>query len=331
MCHADVVLELADRLLARLHAGRELVVATVVGVDGSAPRTLGTSMAWDGERVIGSIAGGCVEGAVLDVADRVLDDGVTRVIEFGVPDDGAAGELALEAGLSCGGALTLHLALLRPADAALAALERASAGGSSRIRLTEAGFAVDECDSLFVDERVPLARLIIVGAMEFSVALSAAAQPLGYAVTVCDPRAVFMTPERFPGAELVVQWPTEFMRGTELDERSVVCLLSHDDRFDAETLLLALRSPARYVGAMGSRRTDARRRARLAELGARSEELTRLHSPIGLDLGASTPEETAVSILAEVLQERAAASARPLADLDGAIHARPARPARPAR
>ncbi len=328
MCHADVVLELADRLLARLHAGRELVVATVIGVDGSAPRTLGTSMAWDGEAVIGSIAGGCVEGAVLDVADRVLDDGRTRVIEFGVPEDGAAGELALEAGLSCGGALTLHLAVLRPGDTALAALEGAVRGESARIRLTEDGYAMDECESMFVDVKVPPARLIIVGAMEFSAALAAAAQPLGFAVTVCDPRAVFTTAERFPGAELVVQWPTEFLGGTELDERSVVCLLSHDDRFDAEALLLALRSPARYVGAMGSRRTDARRRARLTELGASAEELARLHSPIGLDLGASTPEETAISILAEVLQSRAVASARPLAELDGAIHARRELPAR---
>lgn len=318
------MLEIADRLLARLAAGRPLAVATVIGVDGSAPRALGTSMAWDGEAVVGSIAGGCVEGAVLDVADRVLADGVARVVEFGVPDSGPADELALEAGLSCGGALRLHLALLTPADAARAALERAVAGRPARLHLTDAGFATEECPGLFVDEAVPPARLVIVGAMEFSTALAAAAVPLGFAVTVCDPRAVFTTAERFPGAELAVAWPPEYLARTAIDERTVVCLLSHDDRFDAEALRVALASPAAYVGAMGARRTDARRRARLRELGATDAELARLHSPIGLDLGASTPAETAVSILAEVLRERAAASGRSLRELDGAIHRRPA-------
>lgn len=322
------MLELATRLLARLDGsdqrpGGPIVVATVVGIDGSSPRTLGTSMAWDGDSVIGSIAGGCVEGATVEIAERVLDDGRTRTVEFGVSD-----EAALGVGLSCGGLLRIHLALLRPdaaADAAtIAELRRAASGQSARVSLTAQGYRTDLCDALYLDSRTPPARMIIVGAMEYSTALSNAAQVLGYEVTVCDPRELFTTAARFPGAELAVEWPPEYLERTVMDGRSVICLLSHDDRFDADALAVALRSPAGYVGAMGSRRTHAQRMDALRELGVEPEALARLHSPIGLDLGASTPEETAVSIIAEVLANRTAASRRPLSVLDGAIHARAA-------
>lgn len=322
------MLELATRLLARLDGsdqrpGGPIVVATVVGIDGSSPRTLGTSMAWDGDSVIGSIAGGCVEGATVEIAERVLDDGRTRTVEFGVSD-----EAALGVGLSCGGLLRIHLALLRPdaaADAAtIAELRRAASGQSARVSLTAQGYRTDLCDALYLDSRTPPARMIIVGAMEYSTALSNAAQVLGYEVTVCDPRELFTTAARFPGAELAVEWPPEYLERTVIDGRSVICLLSHDDRFDADALAVALRSPAGYVGAMGSRRTHAQRMDALRELGVEPEALARLHSPIGLDLGASTPEETAVSIIAEVLADRTAASRRPLSVLDGAIHARAA-------
>ena len=322
------MLELATRLLARLDGsdqrpGGPIVVATVVGIDGSSPRTLGTSMAWDGDSVIGSIAGGCVEGATVEIAERVLDDGRTRTVEFGVSD-----EATLGVGLSCGGLLRIHLALLRPdaaADAAtIAELRRAASGQSARVSLTAQGYRTDLCDALYLDSRTPPARMIIVGAMEYSTALSNAAQVLGYEVTVCDPRELFTTAARFPGAELAVEWPPEYLERTVIDGRSVICLLSHDDRFDADALAVALRSPAGYVGAMGSRRTHAQRMDALRELGVEPEALARLHSPIGLDLGASTPEETAVSIIAEVLADRTAASRRPLSVLDGAIHARAA-------
>lgn len=324
MCHADDVLELAERLLARLDAGAPLVVATAVGIDGSAPRTVGTSMAWDGRDVIGSIAGGCVEGAVVEVADRVLDDGRTRTVEFGVSD-----ELALGVGLSCGGLLRIHVALLDPAaagasDPALAALREAAAGRSARVALTASGFDTADCadPAAYIDSRMPPARFIIVGAMEFSSALSAAAQVLGFEVTVVDPRDLFTTPARFPGAGLAVEWPPEYLERTDLDERTVIALLSHDDRFDADALAVALRSPAGYVGAMGSRRTHDRRVAALRALGVGDEELGRLHSPIGLDVGASTPEETAVAILAEVLRVRTGASGAALLELSGPIHRR---------
>lgn len=318
------MLELALRLLARLDGdatspGGPLVVATVIGIDGSSPRTLGTSMAWNGRAVIGSIAGGCVEGATVEVAERVLDDGRTRIVEFGVSD-----ETALGVGLSCGGRLRIHLALLRPDDAAVApvvaVLRAAASGRSAQLSLTAQGYRADACDALYLDTRTPPARFIVIGAMEYSTALSNAAQALGFEVTVCDPRELFTTAARFPGAGLAVEWPPEYLERTDIDERTVICLLSHDDRFDAETLAIALRSPAGYVGAMGSRRTHARRMDALRALHVEPELLARLHSPIGLDLGASTPEETAVSILAEVLAERTAATRRPLHALTGAIH-----------
>ncbi|GHF05071.1 XdhC family protein [Pseudolysinimonas yzui] len=287
------MLEIAARLLPRLDAGASLVVVTAIGVDGSMPRTLGTSMSWDGSAAIGSIAGGCIEGAIVEVAERVLDDGRTRVVSFGVSDEAAFG-----VGLACGGEIRLHLGVVRPTDAVVQLLRDAAAGAPTSVALTDHGFAVAASDPLFVDAVEPPARMIIVGAMEFSAALSAAAQVLGYAVTVVDPREVFTTPERFPGADLVVEWPPDFLARTPIDDRTVICHLGHDDRYDADLLAIALASPAAYVGAMGSRRTtDARR----VELDARGVDHSRLHAPIGLDLGATTPEQTAVSILAEIL------------------------------
>lgn len=299
------MLEIAARLLPRLDAGAPLVVATAIGVDGRMPRTLGTSMAWDGTAAIGSIAGGCIEGAIVEVADRVLDDGRTRVVEFGVSD-----ESALAVGLACGGSIRLHLTLVRPGDPVEARIRDAAAGSAASVAFTPTGLAVAaDADALFVDTVAPPARFIVVGAMEFSAALSSAAQALGFAVTVVDPRELFTTPERFPGAELVVAWPPEYLANTPIDARTVICHLGHDDRYDADLLEVALASPAGYVGAMGSRRTTAARRAALRERGV---DDARLHAPIGLDLGASTPEETAVAILAEVIAARTGRIAEPL-------------------
>jgi xanthine dehydrogenase accessory factor len=317
MCQPDVVLEIADRLLARLDAGATLAVATVVRVEGSMPRTVGTSMAWDGQRVIGSIAGGCVEGAVVELAQRVLEDGLVRSDRFGIADDTAFGF-----GLSCGGTVGVQVALLRPDDPVVPRLRDAAAGRPARVVIASDGFHIDECPDGFVDEVVPPARMIVLGAMDFSRALATAARAVGYAVTIVDPRPLFLTPERFPDADLVVRWPPEHLVATTIDERTVVCVLSHDDRYDAEAILVALRSPAAFVGAMGSRRTLARRIAALRELEATDEEIDRLHAPIGLDLGAVTPEETAVSILAEVIAARSGRAAAPLRSTAGGIHGR---------
>ena len=294
-CEASRMFEIADRLLAAVDAGRTLVVATAVQIDGSAPRTVGTSMAFDGSAVIGSIAGGCVEGAIVEVASRVLETGQPETVDFGVDD-----ETAFSVGLTCGGAIRVHVQPLSP-DLV------------DRLRASE---AIEVCG--YVD-RPPVERqFIIVGAMDFSVALAEAANLLGYRVTVVDPRSLFATAERFATSTVVVQWPTTYLESAAIDENTVICVLSHDWRFDAESLAIALRSPAGYVGAMGSRVTDARRRASLDELGVSHE---RLHSPIGLDLGASTPQETAVSILAEVLAARRGSTTVPLTQREGSIHA----------
>jgi xanthine dehydrogenase accessory factor len=164
-------------------------------------------------------------------------------------------------------------------------------------------------------------RLIIFGAVDFAAALSAAATLLGYRVTVCDARAVFATPVRFPFAhEVVVEWPADYLARTVVDSRTVVCVLSHDDKVDVPLLAQALALPVGYVGAMGSRRTHDRRLPRLQEAGVSDTQLRRLHSPIGLDLGASTPEETAISILAEVLAARTGAAGGSLRNRTGPIH-----------
>ena len=334
--------EIADRLVAALDDGRTLAIATAVSIEGSAPRTVGTSMAFDGSSVIGSIAGGCVEGAVVDVCESVLADGVARTVEYGVSD-----ETAFSVGLTCGGQLRIRVT---PVTGEVEAALRAAAAGDraglatvlgetsgrfdariaaeldARLALGQTALGSIDCDGeqveVFFEVATPPARMILFGAMEFSVALAKAASLLGYRVTVCDARPVFATAERFPGAdEVVVDWPSDYLAATEVDERTVIAVLTHDEKFDVPLLETALTLPAAYIGAMGSRRTHERRLRLLREAGVAEESLARLHSPIGLDIGASTPEETAVSILAEVLAVRAGASGAPLAGRSGPIHA----------
>lgn len=319
--------EIADRLLARLDAGEPLAVATAVSIDGSAPRTVGTSMAVTADgTVIGSISGGCVEGAVYEISSQVLDDGAAQLETFGFSD-----ETAFEVGLSCGGRIEVLTRLVTPDDAVtIAALREAAAGREATahvvlgpIRTGEVVASIDDCDGLrvFSERSAPPPRLLVFGAVEFAVALCNAGAVLGYRVTVCDPRPVFLTRERFPSAdEIVVEWPPHYLARTEVDDRTVIAVLSHDERFDADLVEVALASPAAYVGAMGSRTTHDRRIAALRERSVDDAALDRLHSPIGLDLGASTPEETAVSIMAEVLAVRSGATRASLRDRDGSIH-----------
>jgi xanthine dehydrogenase accessory factor len=364
------VFEIADRLLARLEAGERVAVATAVSVVGSAPRTVGTSMVVTADgTVVGSISGGCVEGALYEACERVLTDGVPVLESFGFSD-----EAGFEVGLSCGGTIEVVVQRLSVDDRAVvhqlrearagrpASLTRVvgtapaadggdpaelagpgrgrgagtdagpgtgtSTGPGTDPRAARLGDVVDPADldacaglRLVTERSVPAPRLLVVGAVEFAVALCAAGSALGYRVTVCDPRPVFMTPDRFPSAEeVVVAWPPTYLASTEVDERSVVAVLSHDDRFDAELVAAALASPAVYVGAMGSRGTHERRVRQLRALGVGDDALGRLHSPIGLDLGASTPEETAISILAEVLAVRSGATGVRLRERRGAIH-----------
>ncbi|MHB1171449.1 MAG: XdhC family protein [Lacisediminihabitans sp.] len=335
--------EIAGRLLAALDAGHQFAIATAISIEGSAPRAVGTSMAFDGEAVIGSIAGGCVEGAVVEVCESVLADGRARTVEYGVSD-----ETAFSVGLACGGQLRIHVELVTREHPIVTRLRAAADGAASgvatvighasagdhvnrvaaeleaRVALGETVLTTIDCDGetieVFFEVSTPPPRMIIFGAMEYSAALAAAAQVLGYRVAVCDPRPLFATAQRFPGAELAVSWPTTYLAATSVNERTVICVLSHDARFDAEVIAQALALPVAYVGAMGSRRTHDRRVASLREHGVTDEAIARLRSPIGLDLGASTPEETAVSILAEIIAARTQSAAAPLTTTADAIH-----------
>ena len=358
--------EIAPALLDRLDAGRRVAVATVTRVEGSAPRHLGTSMAVDElGAIVGSISGGCVEGAVVEIAERVLATGSAERARFGISD-----ETAFAVGLSCGGDIEVLVRELpatdareqleaaragRPAGAATivegpAALvgrdadsltdddlrqaglegitaDRLIATAEARLRAGFTGRVPVQCEGaaveLFCESRLAPPRMLIYGAVDFGRALSDAAALLGYRVVVCDAREAFARPERFPSAaEVVAEWPDEHLATVELDDRDAIVVLTHDAGFEVPLLLRALRSPAAYVGAMGSRRTHDRRMRALREAGATDEELRRLHSPIGLDLGAATPEETAISILAELLAERTAASGAPLRSTAGSIHRR---------
>jgi xanthine dehydrogenase accessory factor len=177
--------------------------------------------------------------------------------------------------------------------------------------------------SVFVQAFTPPPRMFVFGAIDFAAAVARVGKFLGYHVTVCDARAVFATRARFPEAdEVVVDWPHRFLAGAldQVDRRTALCVLTHDPKFDVPLLELALRTDAGYIGAMGSRRTHADRLARLRSAGVTEDELARLTSPTGLDLGARTPEETAISIAAEIIATRSAASARPLSTTSGRIH-----------
>ncbi|WP_223626469.1 XdhC family protein [Microbacterium sp. EST19A] len=333
-------------------------IATIIEVSGSVPRPAGTSMAVRGDgRTIGSVSGGCVEGAVVDAALTALECGVTAVHSFGYADDDG-----LEIGLMCGGDVRVLVQPLRTfADDTLAQLAD-EGGGDGRLRLVRdvpldddsglppdavvTAFAVGattadisaavgaasarldaallsggtrvieitdgtgpECRvvrRLLVESSVRPARVLIYGANDFSAALAQAAAALGRHVTVCDARPVFATHARHPGAHEVVRmhpvvhFEAELAEG-RIDARTAVILLTHDPRFDLPVLDRALRLDLSYVGAMGSRVTHEKRAQELRAGGLGDGELGRLHSPIGLDLGARTPEEVAVSILAELI------------------------------
>ncbi|GLI28144.1 hypothetical protein ARHIZOSPH14_23860 [Agromyces rhizosphaerae] len=204
------------------------------------------------------------------------------------------------------------------AERVQAEVDRAAASGRTGMVDVDCGEAVLR---LFVESRLAPPRLLVYGAIAFGDALAAAAKPLGYRVTVCDHRPAFATPERFPHAdEVVVARPAEHLARTATDERTVVVVLGHDARTDVPVLAAALERPVAFVGALGSRRTHDERMRLLRDVGVGDAALSSLHSPIGLDLGAATPAETALSILAEVVAARTGASGRPLRETTGPIH-----------
>ncbi|MEV0505801.1 XdhC family protein, partial [Streptomyces spectabilis] len=208
-------------------------------------------------------------------------------------------------------------------DRTVAAEARAllDAGRTGTVEIGADGSRCGRPLTVLVESSVPPPRMIVFGAIDFASALVRVGKFLGYHVTVCDARPVFATRVRFPDAdEVVVRWPHEYLADTEVDGRTVLCVLTHDAKFDVPLLRLALRLPVAYVGAMGSRRTHLDRAARLREVGVTDLELARLRSPIGLDLGARTPEETALSIAAEVVANRRGGGGRSLTGAHTPIH-----------
>jgi xanthine dehydrogenase accessory factor len=195
-------------------------------------------------------------------------------------------------------------------------------GRTDTVRFGPRGQRRMEDVAVFIQSFAPPPRMYVFGAIDFASAVARIGKYMGYRVTVCDARAVFATRERFPSAdEIVVAWPDEFLKTAEVDKRTVVCVLTHDPKFDVPVLKAALATPAGYIGAMGSRRTHNNRTARLKEEGATDEELSRIASPIGLDIGARTPEETAVAIAGEIIASRTGHSGGRLSERTGPIHA----------
>jgi xanthine dehydrogenase accessory factor len=316
--------------------GRRAAIATVVERRGSAPRDPGASLALnDVGEIAGSVTGGCVEPAVIREAQEVLDGGPARLREYGIADDAA-----FEVGLACGGTVVILIAPLDlslvPAlvgavesDRAVALTVVASGDrlGAQELhdrpagpvaRLLEAGESalVDVGgEASFVHAVTPRPALYVFGAIDHAAALARVGRLLGYRVTVCDARAAFVTPERFPEAdELVVEWPDAFLRSRRIDPSSVICVLTHDEKFDVPALLAALETPAVYIGAMGSKVTTADREDRLRAEGVDDAGLGRIHAPIGLAIGARSPEEVAVAIGAEIVEATALARRRAAAD-----------------
>ncbi len=265
-------------------------------------------------RAIGAISGGCIEAEAYELARDTLETGLTATLTLGGEGD------LFRPGLACGGAVDVAALRVGPDDEGVVAALRAS--------LEDGEVALDlPVPAGTVRLTRPLApRLVVVGAVDFTPALAAAARLMGFRVIVVDPRPVFATPARVPDAhEVIVAWPDAWLRDATLNAADAICVLTHDDRLDVPALAAALETPAFYVGAMGSRRVDQRRRAALAERGVGDDALQRLRSPIGLDLGGSTPAETAIAILAEVILARAGGTGRELRDLNGPIHVRRAR------
>jgi xanthine dehydrogenase accessory factor len=365
------VRDILDPITSWWESGETFGLATVVRTFSSAPREPGAAMAVSAAgEVVGSVSGGCVEGAVYELASQVSATGEPVLQRYGISDDDA-----FAVGLTCGGIIDIFVEpaskqafsdlgevaaavsegvpvavatiiegpgrigarrLIRedqPASGTLGAGDRLdqAVDDDARGMLAQGLTGVrrygpdgerrrDEL-AVFVHSFAPAPRMLVFGAIDFAAAVARVGKFLGYRVTVCDARPVFATASRFPDAdEVITDWPHRYLSGTTTDARTVICVLTHDPKFDVPLLEVALRRPASYIGAMGSRRTHEDRLARLREAGMTEPELARLRSPIGLDLGARTPEETAVAIAAELIQLRWGGSGQPLTATTGKIH-----------
>lgn len=304
--------EVLDELRQWTKAKEEIALATVVETWGSSPRPLGSKMVVTRSgKMAGSVSNGCIEGAVFEEAQKVLKSGVPKLAAFGVTDD-----VAFSVGLACGGHIEVFIQPLDPVHAQLiqvlerdqsATLRTDLATGEAELQAgTPPGteLARRDGDSFVEPFRRP-AHLIIIGAIHIAIPLHRLAKLMGYRVTVVDARSKFATKERFPEAdELIVAWPDEAMAKLTLDSSAYVVILTHDPKFDLPALRSVLKKEVGYVGAIGSRKTNQNRFDALRSEGFTEEQLSRVHGPIGLDLGSRGAEETALGILAEITAVR---------------------------
>ncbi|MEX2212350.1 MAG: XdhC family protein [Gaiellaceae bacterium] len=331
--------------------GEKLAVATVVATRRSAPRPVGAKLGVsEGGELAGSVSGGCVENEVYGAAREVIAGGAGRLLTYGISDD-----MALEVGLPCGGEIDVFVDV--PDEAVLERLLQVVERGDRAVHFTvledgsellvlENGEAVGggpaelaghahelmrakrsqivelEGRMVFADVVGPPPLLLVFGAVDTAEALCKAANMIGWRTVVADARGKFATRERIPSAgELIVGWPDDVFTQVAPDHDTAVVVLTHEEKFDAPALAAALASEAFYVGALGSRRAQERRRERLLETGVPESELERVYGPSGLDVGAQSPEETALSILGEILAVRAGRAGGHLKEAGGRIHA----------
>jgi xanthine dehydrogenase accessory factor len=331
---------LSDLARWRAHDER-IALARVVATRRSAPRPVGSKLAVsEGGELAGSVSGGCVENEVYEAAREILRGGSPQLLTYGISDD-----LALSVGLPCGGEIDVWIdepdrELLERLEAIVrderhAVLLTDLTDGSQRLALQGEDAVADdliragasrlvELDGrrVFADVFGPPPRVLVYGAVDTAEALCTAAKALGWRTIVADARAKFATHERIPSAdELLVAWPEEALAAVQPDHATAIVVLTHDDKFDVPLLVGALSGDAFYVGALGSRRNQERRRGLLLEAGVDDRALDRISGPAGLDIGAHTPAETAVSILAEIMAVRAGRDGGPLKDASGRIHA----------
>jgi len=324
------VRELADSIERWRARGDRVALATVVATRRSAPRPVGSKLiVSERGELLGSVSGGCVESDVAVTAAEVIAEGTPRLLTYGIDD-----EQAWSVGLPCGGEIDVFVERFEgelPDSAepavALTVLTGERAGehrllpgdevepGPSRVLELDG-------ETVFAEVLGPPPRLIVVGGIDTAEELCRSAKALGWRTAVADPRPGLVTRERLPSPDdLVVAWPAEALEQLAPGADTAVVVLTHEERLDVPALVSALASEAFYVGAIGSRRTQGKRRERLLEAGVGEEELERLAGPAGLDLGGHSPAETALSILAEVLAVRAGRSGGRLVERSGPIHA----------
>jgi len=323
------VRELAESIQRWRSRGDQVALATVVATRRSAPRPVGAKLAISEHGELqGSVSGGCVESDVAVQAAEVIAEGTPRLLTYGITDD-----MAWNVGLPCGGEIDVFVERFEgelPESDEPAILVTVLEGERAGERRLLGPDAVEpgpsrvlelNGETVFAEMLGPPPRVVVIGAIDTAEELCRAAKSLGWHTVVTDPRPALTTRERLPSPdELLVAWPDEALEQLAPDRDTAVVVLTHEERLDVPALTSALEAEAFYVGAIGSRRTQAKRRERLLEAGVAEEQLERLCGPAGLDLGAQTPAETAVSILGEILAVRAGRSGGRLREGSGRIH-----------